>query len=254
MTNWTIYDSRVFPLMADHTLALRRCPKPAKTLLVVCFLLLTLAGTNSIEARQTGIVTENGCGCHGSINSNTVITVEGLPDEYNLSEEYFFNLTISNENVPVQNPDQNGGFSIILTGGGFLESVPDADGNVAQEMDGGLTHTLKINDRRTWEFKWTAPDYYSANVSFLIYGIAVNGNGAADNGQGDEWNGFEIEVEPNRPEVDGVNDLILGTVYISIGIVVLLLISVPIILSMRSKDDAEEPNLTKDYPDEIDWN
>ncbi len=251
MTNWTIYDSRVFQLMADHILALRRCPKPAKTLLVVCFLLLTLAGTNSIEARQTGIVSENGCGCHGSMNSNTVITVDGLPDEYNLSEEYFFNLTISNENVPVQNPDQNGGFSIILTGGGILESVPDADGNVAQEMDGGLTHTMDINDRRTWEFKWTAPDNYSAKVSFLIYGNAVNGNGAPS---GNEWNGLEIEIDPYKPEVDSGNDLILGTVYISIGIAVLLLISVPIILSMRSKDDAEEPNLTKDYPDEIDWN
>ena len=43
-------------------------------------------------------------------------------------------------------------------------------------MDGGLTHTMDINDRRTWEFKWTAPDYYSTNVSFLIYGNAVNGN------------------------------------------------------------------------------
>ena len=87
-------------------------------MLVVCFLLLTLAGTNSIEASQTGIVSEGG-GCHGGMNSNTVITVDGLPDEYNLSEEYFFTLTISNENVPVQNPDQNGGFSIILTGGGI---------------------------------------------------------------------------------------------------------------------------------------
>ena len=237
--------------MADSTLASGICSKPVKTLLVACFLILTLVSTNSIEARHTGIVSEGGCGCHGAMNSNTVITVDGLPDEYNLSEEYFFNLTISNENVPVQNPDQNGGFSIILTGGGILEPVPDADGNVAQEMDGGLTHTMDINNRRTWEFKWTAPDYYSTNVSFLIYGNAVNGNGAPS---GDEWNGLEIEIDPYKPEVDSGNDLILTTVYISIGVLVLLLISVPIILTKRSINAVEESDFTKDYADEIDWN
>ena len=236
--------------MAESTLALRQCPMPTKTLLLVCFLVLTLAGTNSIEARSAGIVSEGGCGCHGGMNSNTVITVDGLPEEYNISEEYFFTLTISNENVPVQNPDQNGGFSIILTGGGILESVPDADGNVAQEMDGGLTHTLDINDRRTWEFKWTAPDNYSANVSFLIYGNAVNGNGAPS---GNEWNGMVIEIDPYKPETEGGNQMILTTVYISIGIVVLLLISVPIILSKRSINAVEESDFTKDYSNEIDW-
>jgi hypothetical protein len=236
--------------MADSTLASGTCSKPVKTLLVVCFLLSTLAGTNSIEARSAGIVTEGGCGCHGGMNSNTEITVDGLPDEYDLSEEYFFTLTISNENVPVQNPDQNGGFSIILTGGGILESVPDADGNVAQEMDGGLTHTMDINDRRTWEFKWTAPDNYSANVSFLIYGNAVNGNGAPS---GNEWNGLEIQINPNKPEADGGNQVILTTVYISIGVLVLLLISVPIILTKRSINAVEESDFTKDYSDEIGW-
>ena len=237
--------------MAESNLASGICSKPAKTLLVACFLILTLVSTNSIEARQTGIVSEGGCGCHGGMNSNTVITVDGLPEEYNESEEYFFTLTISNENVPVQNPDQNGGFSIILTGGGILESVPDADGNVAQEMDGGLTHTMDINNRRTWEFKWTAPDNNSASVSFLIYGNAVNGNGAPS---GNEWNGLEIEIDPYKPDVDSGNDLILATVYISIGVVVLLLILVPIILTKRSINAVEESDFTKDYPDEIDWN
>ena len=236
--------------MADSRSTLKRCSKSAKSLLVTCFLILTLVSTNSIEARQTGIVSEGGCGCHGGMNSNTVITVDGLPDEYDLSEEYFFTLTISNENVPVQNSDQNGGFSIILTGGGILESVPDADGNVAQEMDGGLTHTMDINDRRTWEFKWTAPDNYSANVSFLIYGNAVNGNGAPS---GNEWNGLVIEIDPYKPEADGGNQVILTTVYISIGVLVLLLISVPIILTKRSINAVEESDFTKDYSDEIGW-
>ena len=102
-----------------------------------------------------------------------MITVDGLPDVFNASEEYFFTLAISNDNVPIDNPDQNGGFSIILKGGGVLESVPDIDGNVAQEMEGGLTHSMDINDRRTWDFKWTAPADDTAIASFLIFGNAV---------------------------------------------------------------------------------
>ena len=162
-----------------------------RSIAVLAILLIALASTTSFEARQTGIVSEGGCGCHGGMSADTVITVDGLPDVFNASEEYLFTLTISNDNVPVENPDQNGGFSIILTGGGVLESVPDIDGNVAQEMDGGLTHTMDINDRRTWEFKWTAPADDTAIASFLIFGNAVNGNGAPS---GDEWNQLDVEV------------------------------------------------------------
>ena len=97
--------------MAESTLASGIYSKPAKTLLVACFLILTLVSTNSIEARQIGIVSEGGCGCHGGMNSNTVITVDGLPDTMN--QRNIFTLTISNENVPVQNPDQNGGFRLF---------------------------------------------------------------------------------------------------------------------------------------------
>ena len=85
----------------------------------------------------------------------------------------------------------------------------------------------------------------------MIYGNAVNGNGAPS---GDEWNGLEIEIDPYKPDVDSGNDLILATVYISIGVFVLLLISVPIILTKRSINAVEESDFTKDYPDEIDWN
>ena len=156
-----------------------------RSIAVLAIILVALASTTSFEARQTGIVSEGGCGCHQGMNSNTVITVDGLPEVFNASEEYLFTLTITNDDVPVENPDQNGGFSIILTGGGVLESVPDIDGNVAQEMDGGLTHSMEINDRRTWDFKWTAPADDTAIVSFLIFGNAVNGNGAPS---GDQWN------------------------------------------------------------------
>ena len=50
---------------------------------------------------------------------------------------------------------------------------------------------MDINDRRTWDFKWTAPADDTAIASFLIFGNAVNGNGAPS---GDEWNQLDVEV------------------------------------------------------------
>ena len=153
-----------------------------RSVAILAVLLIALASTTTFEARQNGIGSggDGGCSCHGGMVDSTKITVDGLPDKFNASEEYLFTLTIANDDVPVENPDQNGGFSMILTGGGVLESVPDIDGNTATEMEGGLTHNLDLNDRRTWEFKWTAPADDTAIASFLIFGNAVNGNGAAD--------------------------------------------------------------------------
>mgnify|MGYP006255222455 CR=1 FL=1 len=41
-----------------------------RSIAVLAILLVALASTTSFEARQTGIVAENGCGCHGGMNSN----------------------------------------------------------------------------------------------------------------------------------------------------------------------------------------
>ena len=195
-----------------------------RSIAILSILLIALAYTTSFEARQTGIVSEGGCGCHGGMNSNTVITVDGLPEVFNASEEYIFTLTISNDDVPItgDNSDQNGGFSIILTGGGVLESVPDVDGNVAQEMDGGLTHSLDTNDRRTWEFKWTAPADDTAISSFLIFGNAVNGNGAPS---GDQWNELRLDVlginaNPSAPSAEALT-ILMTVIGLAVGLILL---------------------------------
>ena len=49
-----------------------------RSIAVLAILLVALASTTSFEARQTGIVTEGGCGCHGGMSSDTVITVDGF--------------------------------------------------------------------------------------------------------------------------------------------------------------------------------
>ena len=42
-----------------------------RSIAVLAILLVALASTTSFEARQTGIVTEGGCGCHGGMSSDT---------------------------------------------------------------------------------------------------------------------------------------------------------------------------------------
>ena len=62
---------------------------------------------------------------------------------------------------------------------------------MAQEMDGGLTHTTESNGVRTWDFEWTAPADDSQFVEFTIHANAVNGG---DGFNGDMWNSFETTI------------------------------------------------------------
>ena len=148
-----------------------------RAIAILTLLLIALASTSTFEARQNGIgnVEPAGCNCHGGMTDDTVITVDGLPDIFNASEEYLFTLTISNDKVPATNPDQNGGFRIFVEDGvGTLESL-DVEDSSDLEIDGGLSHNMEINDRRSWSFKWTAPADDTAIANFVIYGNAVNG-------------------------------------------------------------------------------
>ena len=104
---------------------------------VLAILLLALVTAPGFEARQAGIGSQgdNGCACHGSATSATVITIDGLPETFNASEEYEFTMTITNDDV-VGTADQSGGFRVyVVDGVGTLESL---DGS--QELEGGLTH------------------------------------------------------------------------------------------------------------------
>ena len=162
-----------------------------RSVAILAVLLIALASTTTFEARQNGIGSggDGGCSCHGGMVDSTKITVEGLPDKFNASEEYVFILKITNDGV-TEDGEAAGGFRIIPTGG-TLESIPDINGNTAQDMDGGLTHSTDINKQREWEFKWTAPADDTTIADFIIYGNAVNGNGAPT---GDEWNQLNVVI------------------------------------------------------------
>ena len=198
----------------------------ARTVAILALLLVALASTTSYEARPGGIGKQGdgGCSCHGGMESNTVITVDGLPSAFNASEEYLFTLTITNDDVEISDDGAHGGFRIIPSGG-VLESVPDINGNVANDMEGGLTHSLDTNDRRTWEFKWTAPSDDTDIANFIIYGNAVNGNGAADTDGSDQWNKLEISVpglnaNPSAPSAAALT-ILMTAIGLALGLILI---------------------------------
>jgi len=157
-----------------------------KRLLVLLF---SLAIISQVEAYPTGIGDngDNGCVCHGGYSEETNVTLFGLPDVYNSSQSYNLTLTIESS-LEANNP--RGGFRILISHGEITGDV--------QELEGGYTHSSSNNNQRTWEFNWTAPDSDSELVTFITYGNAVNGNGAAS---GDEWNSNSYAIP--GPNYDG---------------------------------------------------
>jgi len=139
-------------------------------------LLLSLAIFSQVEAVPTGVgdIGDNGCVCHGAYSEDTKVILSGLPDVYNSSQTYNLTLTIES-GLEANNPQ--GGFRILISHGEITGDV--------QELEGGYTHSSTNNNQRTWRFNWTAPDSGAELATFITYGNAVNGNGAAS---GDEWN------------------------------------------------------------------
>jgi hypothetical protein len=157
--------------------------------LIAALLLISLLG--QIQALPNGIDGrgDNGCICHGGADDSTSVTLEGLPGEYNSSQEYNITLTIES---PVEMNDVQGGFRIIISEGEII-------GDGWQFMDGGYTHSEEINDRRVWNAVWVAPAEDDVLATFIIYGNAVNGDGAASSE--DEWNSQSLAVP--GPEYTG---------------------------------------------------
>jgi hypothetical protein len=108
-----------------------------------------------------GSAGDNGCSCHGGPSSDTVVSVTGLPENYNASETYTFTVTVTNDVMALYNDGSTegadpwngraGGFRILASKG----AVASVDPTLSHEMDGGLTHTTEGNALRTWDFEWT---------------------------------------------------------------------------------------------------
>ena len=185
--------------------------------LVVLTLFLIFIGQT--QALPDGIDSrgDDGCLCHGGSDETTIITLGGLPEEYNASENYNFTLTIGS---PVQQNNPQGGFRILISHGEII-------GDGWQFKDGGYTHTEEINDRRQWSAIWTAPSEDDLLTTFVVHGNAVNGDNSIS---GDEWNSFSIAIpgqnydgEVTSPGLMGsVSTLQIGTAALSLLILIAL--------------------------------
>ena len=143
--------------------------------------ILVLAGQSYAFPTGADDRGDNGCLCHGGSDESTTVTLSGLPEMYNASQEYNVTLTIDS---PVEMNDVQGGFRILVSHGELV-------GEGWQIIDNGYTHSSDINDRRVWDAVWIAPEESDKLATFVIHGNAVNGN---DEASGDEWNSQSIAV------------------------------------------------------------
>ena len=149
--------------------------------LLALLFILVLAGQSYAFPTGADDRGDNGCLCHGGSDDSTTVTLSGLPEMYNSSQEYNVTLTIES---PVEMNEVQGGFRILVSHGEIV-------GEGWQDIDNGYTHTSEINDRRVWDAVWIAPEETDKLATFVIHGNAVNGN---DEASGDEWDSQSIAV------------------------------------------------------------
>ena len=135
-----------------------------------------------ITSELSGMVEANGCSCHGSETSSGVaLSLVTPPARFTSNVTYI--LTIAMESTVPADGENQGGFYLRVSQG----SLTSVD-NSTQLIDRYLTHTTMGNDQRNWNFSWTAPDDDARIADFILYGSAVNGNGAPDSDGSDQWN------------------------------------------------------------------
>ena len=160
--------------------------KHVRSIAVLALLMLALFAVPHMNALPTGVGSagDKGCYCHDK-SASTIITVDGLPEVFESGSEYTFNVSVTNPTLVRATPNNGNvaGFRILISGGGSIAHVEDAQGNSAKEMSGGLTHTQELNDFDTWTFVYTAPADDTAVSTITIHGNAVNGgDGNANDG------------------------------------------------------------------------
>ncbi|MGY8754694.1 MAG: cytochrome c oxidase subunit I [Candidatus Poseidoniales archaeon] len=160
--------------------------KHIRSIAVLALLMLALFAVPQMNALPTGVgsAADKGCYCHDK-SASTIITVDGLPEVFESGSEYTFNVSVTNPTLVRATADNGNvaGFRILISGGGIIAHLEDAQGNSAKEMSGGLTHTEELNDFDTWTFVYTAPADDTAISTITIHGNAVNGgDGNANDG------------------------------------------------------------------------
>lgn len=163
-----------------------------------CLLILGLVQLPVGEGRTAGHEDHFlvGCGggeCHGPATSTLVFKLEGVPGEYKAEQVYTLNLSISGGPV-VANASSlgQGGFDLYVTQGQFQLIGPDAGSLRLGRSDRELSNTANVSERRSWTFRWMAPEAGSGKVEFQLAVLA--GDAQGDEG-GDQWETLRLISE-----------------------------------------------------------
>lgn len=155
-------------------------------------LVIGIAPTQGNAAGAKGAAT-SGCTCHAQApNAQTTVNVTGLPANYTPGMNYTLEVKVQGPAaLPVA--QNQGGFVLSATAGTFASP----DDTTQSGEDKIVTHTAKGNDQRSWPVTWTAPANGTGEVTFTLFGMAVNGN--AVNDPLDAWNKAELKLPEAAP-------------------------------------------------------
>jgi cytochrome c oxidase subunit 1 len=201
-----------------------RALKNPRTLTLLTILLLAVAIAPAAQSLPTGIsgVEQSGCTCHGSVSSDVIPTLEGLPDEVVPGETYTLNVSFTGGPSGTNaDPNALGGFHLWVSAG---ELAP-TDDKVQVNADGSLTHSGEDkfdvgtgNDQTLWVVNWTAPE--SGGAKFILHTNSVNGDATSS---GDLYGKATFKLGEQEEKVRGLVVLmsaILLMVVITLGCIV----------------------------------
>ena len=158
-------------------------------LAIILLIALCLSPSQTGHGFPNGVgdIADNGCLCHGSSNSDTVVEIIGLPDKFESNTTYALQLSITNSDIEQDDESPNGGFRILVSNG--LLQFNESD--VGQIIDNGWTHLSSGNDQRIWNMTWQSPTDNKSLTKITVHGNAVDGNGQSS---GDEWNSEVYQI------------------------------------------------------------
>lgn len=143
--------------------------------LAVCGMAVIIV-LNSSSGGVMGHAT-SGCSCHGTKNTNTTITLTGIPSTgYVTGQTYACTLRVSNATKT------KAGFDLLVSAGSITSA---SSGTMV--MGSELHHTtpgVAVSGVTEWTFNYVAPASPSG-ITFSVAGNAVDGNNLDS---GDQWN------------------------------------------------------------------
>ena len=143
---------------------------------------------NNVDGFPNGVgdVGSEGCLCHGEANTDTSISLSGLPEKFESETNYSLTLGLSNDEISPSTESAQGGFRVTSDTGTLF-----FDNDTGHFVDGGWTHKESSNQQRIWNLSWLSPSDNTTMSKITIYGNAVNGNQMSN---GDNWNVIEVYV------------------------------------------------------------